>query len=56
MYDNTPTINQPATYLISGILRNNQTIPPEIKRQVNAVIGTAILGCNISPYIPALAK
>jgi hypothetical protein len=44
MYKNTPTNRQPATYLIKGILRNTQTIPPEIKRHENAVNGTPMLG------------
>lgn len=33
MYKNTPTINQPAKFLISGIFRKIQTIEPEINRQ-----------------------
>jgi hypothetical protein len=49
MYKNTPTINQPARFLIRGILRKNQTIEPEIKRQAKAVKGTAMLGWSISP-------
>jgi hypothetical protein len=44
MYKNTPTINQPAKFLISGIFRKIQTIEPEIKRQARAVNGTAMLG------------